>query len=69
MEQDEERTEMPLVYLFWAAIAFLSLNILCMVYAIVKKYRRIQFDLRMQVRRLRRKHQEIELKELNTVVR
>ena len=69
MEQDEERTEMPLVYLFWAAIAFLSLNILCMVYAIVKKYRRIQFDLRMQVRRLRRKHQELELKELNTVVR
>ena len=69
MEQDEERTEMPLVYLFWAAIAFLSLNILCMVYAIVKKYRRIQFDLRIQVRRLRRKHQELELKELNTVVR
>ena len=69
MESDEEKTEMPLVYLFWAAIAFLSLNILCMVYAIVKKYRRIQFDLRMQVRRLRRKHQEIELKELNTVVR
>ena len=41
MESDEEKTEMPLVYLFWAAIAFLSLNILCMLYAIVKKYRRI----------------------------
>ena len=60
---------MPLVYLFWAAMVFLGINIVCMLYAIVKKYRRIQFELRVQVRRLRRKHQEMELKELSQIVR
>lgn len=59
---------MPLVYFFWALMAFLSLVILCMLYAIFKKYRRIQFELRVQVRKLRRKHQETELRELSRIV-
>ena len=44
---DDERPQMPLVYFFWAAMVFLGLNIICMIYAIVKKYRRIQFELRV----------------------
>ena len=66
---DEGRPEMPLVYLFYVGIAVQGLAILCMLYAILKKYRRIQLELRVQARRLRRKHQEIELKELSQIVR
>ena len=62
---DEGRPEMPLVYLFYVGISVQGLAILCMLYSILKKYRRIQLELRVQARRLRRKHQEIELKELS----
>ena len=41
MAEDEQRPEMPLVYFFWAAMVFFGLTIVCMLYAIVKKYRRI----------------------------
>ena len=44
---DEGRPEMPLVYLFYVGIAVQGLAILCMLYAILKKYRRIQLELRV----------------------
>lgn len=43
--------------------------ILCILYAICKKYRVIHFELRVQARRLRRKQTEIELKEMKEIVR
>ena len=44
---DEGRPEMPLIYLFYVGIGVQGLAILCMLYSILKKYRRIQLELRV----------------------
>ena len=66
---DEEKPEMPLSFIFSFFIGFQALIILCLLYAILKKFRRIHFELRVQARRLRRKQTEIELKEMKEIVK
>lgn len=65
---DEDQPKMPLIYIFTVLLIAQCLTIVCLLYAICKKYRRIQFELRVQVRRLRRKNREMELKELSQMV-
>ena len=64
-----EVTELPVIYIFQSLFVVQALIIICLLYAICKKYRRVQFELRVQVRRLRRKHAEVELKEMSQIVR
>ena len=44
---DDEKPEMPLSFIFTFFIGLQALIILCLIYAIIKKYRRIQFELRV----------------------
>ena len=70
VEKDEDgKPKMPLIYIFMVFFVFQSLTILCLLYSICKRYRRVHFELRVQVRRLRRKHSEVELKELSQIVK
>ena len=41
MEEEDTRPKMPLIYIFTVFFVLEAVSIVCLVYAIVKKYRRI----------------------------
>ena len=47
MDDEDEKPKMPLSYIFSFFICFQAMSILCILYAIIKKFRRIQFELRV----------------------